>query len=145
MSTISDYHNPGFYNPEFGDFTKFYIIIAIITTIGTLLFLLNIAVGCCSHHSQYWGDRHTGMLNMIYNFFLNILTEKCFDLLFNCNATKNKSYVYYNFSFVSCGKCLHPIILFSKAILFVWFQFFCHLMMKSIFVINNYKYPHILI
>ncbi|KRT83484.1 hypothetical protein AMK59_3891 [Oryctes borbonicus] len=60
MSSIPDYHTPSFYNPEFGDFSRFYIIIAVITTIGTLLFLLNVMLGCCSQHTRYWGDRHTG-------------------------------------------------------------------------------------
>ncbi|KAI4470008.1 deadenylation complex subunit pan3 [Holotrichia oblita] len=64
MSSISDYHNPSFYNPEFGDFSRFYIVIAVITTIGTLLFLLNLVLGCCSQHTYYWGDRHTGMKNL---------------------------------------------------------------------------------
>ncbi|KAK9701254.1 hypothetical protein QE152_g30744 [Popillia japonica] len=60
MSSLSDYHNPSFYNPEFGDFSRFYIVIAVITTIATLLFLLNLVLGCCSQHTYYWGDRHTG-------------------------------------------------------------------------------------
>lgn len=42
------------------DFTPFYITIAICTVLGFFLFALNIALGCCSKHRQYWQDRHTG-------------------------------------------------------------------------------------
>ncbi|XP_026326283.1 uncharacterized protein LOC113234982 [Hyposmocoma kahamanoa] len=42
-----------------GDFTPFYIAIAICTVILGLILILNI-VCCCSRYSDYWLDRHTG-------------------------------------------------------------------------------------
>lgn len=42
-----------------GDFTPFYIVIAISSVILGLIFILNI-VCCCSRYSDYWLDRHTG-------------------------------------------------------------------------------------
>lgn len=44
-----------------GNFTPFYIAITICTIIGFALFVINIALGCCSSYSEYWNDRHTGM------------------------------------------------------------------------------------
>lgn len=49
-----------------GNFTPFYIAITICTIIGFALFVINIALGCCSNYSEYWKDRHTGM----FYFFL---------------------------------------------------------------------------
>ncbi|XP_039763879.1 uncharacterized protein LOC120636462 [Pararge aegeria] len=42
-----------------GDFSPFYIAIAICSVIFGFLLILNI-VCCCSRHSVYWLDRHTG-------------------------------------------------------------------------------------
>ncbi|XP_004929801.1 uncharacterized protein LOC114250024 [Bombyx mandarina] len=42
-----------------GDFTPFYIAIAISSVILGFLLILNI-VCCCSRYSDYWLDRHTG-------------------------------------------------------------------------------------
>ena len=54
-----------------GDFTPFYIVIAICSIIGFSLFILNIALGCCSKYSEYWQDRHTG--KYINNILLSLL------------------------------------------------------------------------
>lgn len=43
-----------------GDFSPFYIAITLCTIIGFTLFILNIALGCCSKYRGYWNDRHTG-------------------------------------------------------------------------------------
>ncbi|XP_014366355.2 uncharacterized protein LOC106717144 isoform X1 [Papilio machaon] len=42
-----------------GDFTPFYITIAICTILLTFMIILNI-ICCCSKYSDYWLDRHTG-------------------------------------------------------------------------------------
>ncbi|KAJ8737948.1 hypothetical protein PYW08_000543 [Mythimna loreyi] len=42
-----------------GNFTPFYIAIAICSVIFGFLLILNI-VCCCSRYSDYWLDRHTG-------------------------------------------------------------------------------------
>ncbi|XP_026500471.1 uncharacterized protein Wrm1 [Vanessa tameamea] len=42
-----------------GDFTPFYIAIAICSIIFGALLILNV-VCCCSRYSDYWLDRHTG-------------------------------------------------------------------------------------
>ncbi|XP_052746504.1 uncharacterized protein LOC128199706 [Bicyclus anynana] len=42
-----------------GDFTPFYIAIAICSVILGLLIILNV-VCCCSRYADYWLDRHTG-------------------------------------------------------------------------------------
>ncbi|CAK1588514.1 unnamed protein product [Parnassius mnemosyne] len=42
-----------------GDFTPFYITIAICSVVLGFLLILNI-VCCCSRYSDYWLDRHTG-------------------------------------------------------------------------------------
>ncbi|CAB3248477.1 unnamed protein product [Arctia plantaginis] len=42
-----------------GDFTPFYIAIAICTVILGSIILLNV-ICCCSRYSDYWLDRHTG-------------------------------------------------------------------------------------
>ncbi|RVE47854.1 hypothetical protein evm_007485 [Chilo suppressalis] len=50
------------FNPlvsHIGDFSPFYIAIAICTVILGLLLILNV-VCCCSKYSDYWLDRHTG-------------------------------------------------------------------------------------
>ncbi|KAL0851703.1 hypothetical protein ABMA28_000029 [Loxostege sticticalis] len=42
-----------------GDFTPFYIAIAICSVILGLIIILNV-ICCCSRYSDYWLDRHTG-------------------------------------------------------------------------------------
>lgn len=42
-----------------GDFTPFYIVIAISAVVLGALIILNV-VCCCSRYSDYWLDRHTG-------------------------------------------------------------------------------------
>lgn len=42
-----------------GDFTPFYIVIAICSIILGCMIILNV-VFCCSRYSDYWLDRHTG-------------------------------------------------------------------------------------
>lgn len=44
---------------KLGDFTPFYIAIAICTVILGCIIILNV-VCCCSRYSDYWLDRHTG-------------------------------------------------------------------------------------
>ncbi|GLV34007.1 virilizer [Carabus blaptoides fortunei] len=64
MSTIDereDYlKNPFFKKHEYGDFTPFYITITICTVFAAIIFIANIILGCCSRHSHYWNDQHTG-------------------------------------------------------------------------------------
>lgn len=59
--------SPYFEKHEYGDFTPFYVTVTILTIIGVALFVLNIALGCCSRYSGYWNDRHTGKVTL-YNF-----------------------------------------------------------------------------
>lgn len=54
-----------FENPEY-NFEKFHIVIAICTVIGAILFILNIALGCCSRYSEYWNDAHTGKTYFVF-------------------------------------------------------------------------------
>lgn len=64
MTTIEErtafLENPFFTKPLYGNFSPFYVTIAICTVIGVFLFVLNVVIGCCSRHSEYWQDRHTG-------------------------------------------------------------------------------------
>ncbi len=64
MSTIeerSEYlNNPFFKKHIYGDFTSFYITIAVCTVFGAFLFALNLICGCCSKHKGYWNDRFSG-------------------------------------------------------------------------------------
>jgi len=66
MSTVeerSEYLQNPFWDPDkkiYGDFTAFYITIAICTVLGVFLFALNLICGCCSKHKGYWNDRWTG-------------------------------------------------------------------------------------
>lgn len=59
MSSAEQHPYFTFENPEY-NFEKFHIVIAICTVIGAILFILNIALGCCSRYSEYWNDIHTG-------------------------------------------------------------------------------------
>ncbi|KAM0725398.1 hypothetical protein ACS0PU_008884 [Formica fusca] len=52
--------NPYFKGHEYGDFTPFYITIAVCATFGGALFILNIVFCWCSRHREYWQNRHTG-------------------------------------------------------------------------------------
>jgi hypothetical protein len=52
--------NPFYVKQTFGDFSTFYITIAVCTVLALFLFVLNIVFGCCSKHREYWQDRHTG-------------------------------------------------------------------------------------
>lgn len=52
--------NPTVGEPEYGDFTPFYVTVTVCTILGVFLFILNIAFGCCSRYSEYWNERHTG-------------------------------------------------------------------------------------
>ena len=45
---------------EFGDYTSFYITVTVCALLFTFLIAINIVLGCCSRHSTYWADRHTG-------------------------------------------------------------------------------------
>ncbi|CAH1179338.1 unnamed protein product [Phaedon cochleariae] len=65
MSSVLDereayLNSPYFKKHEYGDFTPFYIAVTICTILGVFIFLINIVLGCCSTHSRYWNDRHTG-------------------------------------------------------------------------------------
>lgn len=50
--------NP-FLKREYGDFTTFYVIIAICTIFGFFLLVLNVSL-CCSKYKNYWCDSNTG-------------------------------------------------------------------------------------
>lgn len=60
--------NPYFQKREYGDFTPFYITITICTILAAVLFIINIVLGCCSRHSEYWNERHTGRFIKEFNF-----------------------------------------------------------------------------
>ncbi|XP_037940281.1 uncharacterized protein LOC119673119 [Teleopsis dalmanni] len=65
MSTIDDERNAYKNNPYFtghiyGNFSPFYVTIAVCTVILGSIIILNIILGCCSKHRKYWQDRHTG-------------------------------------------------------------------------------------
>ncbi|XP_061717522.1 uncharacterized protein LOC133525216 [Cydia pomonella] len=47
-----------------GDFTPFYIAIAISSVILGLIIILNVGC-CCSRYSDYWLDRHTGNRSIV--------------------------------------------------------------------------------
>lgn len=50
--------NP-FLKREYGDFTSFYVTVAICTIFGVFLLVLNITL-CCSRYKDYWCDSNTG-------------------------------------------------------------------------------------
>lgn len=65
MSTIQDQRNEYENNPYFtghiyGDFSPFYVTIAVCTILFISIVLLNVVLGCCSRHRKYWQDKHTG-------------------------------------------------------------------------------------
>lgn len=73
MTTLEDrrayLNNPFFTKPVFGDYTAFYVTIAICTVLCVFLFALNIIIGCCTKYKYYWQDRHTGKYLLIYNTY----------------------------------------------------------------------------
>jgi len=65
MSTIEEErkayeNNPYFTGHIYGNFSPFYVTIAICTVVLGTIIILNIILGCCSKHRKYWQDRHTG-------------------------------------------------------------------------------------
>ncbi|XP_022906867.1 uncharacterized protein [Onthophagus taurus] len=61
MEDLYSYYNQKFRDKgQFGDFSTFYIVIAVVTIIAAIIFIINIVLGCCSEYSEYWNDRHTG-------------------------------------------------------------------------------------
>ncbi|KAI8041589.1 hypothetical protein M5D96_005854, partial [Drosophila gunungcola] len=52
--------NPYFTGHIYGNFSPFYVTIAICTVVLGTIIILNIILGCCSKHRKYWQDRHTG-------------------------------------------------------------------------------------
>lgn len=64
MTTIeerSEYlNNPFFTKHLYGDWSPFYRTIAVCSIFCAVIFILNLVLGCCSKHRQYWQDRHTG-------------------------------------------------------------------------------------
>lgn len=66
MSTVEErtayLDNPFFEKHVYGDFTSFYITIAVCTVFGIFLFAVNLICGCCSRHRGYWNDRFTGLM-----------------------------------------------------------------------------------
>lgn len=64
MTTVDErleyLNNPIKVPPLIGDYTPFYVTIAIFTIFGTFLILLNAICMCCSRNKEYWIDKHTG-------------------------------------------------------------------------------------
>ncbi|XP_036338336.1 uncharacterized protein LOC118748126 [Rhagoletis pomonella] len=64
MSTIEERtayeKNPYFTGHIYGNFSPFYVTIAICTVVVGSIIFVNIIFGCCSKHRKYWKDRHTG-------------------------------------------------------------------------------------
>ncbi|KAI8120863.1 hypothetical protein FF38_05430 [Lucilia cuprina] len=64
MSTLEERtaykDNPFFTGHIYGNFSPFYVTIAVCTVVLGSIIILNIIFGCCSKHRQYWQDRHTG-------------------------------------------------------------------------------------
>jgi hypothetical protein len=64
MTTIEErteyLNNPFFTKHIYGDYTPFYVTIAVCTVVITFLFVLNLICGCCSQYKYYWQDKHTG-------------------------------------------------------------------------------------
>lgn len=85
MTTIeerSEYlNNPYYDKPLKGDFSPFYVTIALVSVFCAIIFILNIILGCCSKHRAYWQDRHTGDEENIYftifekNFFSTFMNK----------------------------------------------------------------------
>ncbi|XP_025832534.1 uncharacterized protein LOC108744286 [Agrilus planipennis] len=45
---------------EYGNFSPFYITVAICSVVLAIIFVINIVLGCCTRYSEYWNDRFTG-------------------------------------------------------------------------------------
>lgn len=64
MTTIEErsayLNNPFLTQPIYGNYSPFYVTIGVCATILAVIFVLNIVLGCCSRHKDYWQDRHTG-------------------------------------------------------------------------------------
>uniref|UniRef100_A0A1A9V479 Uncharacterized protein n=3 Tax=Glossina TaxID=44049 RepID=A0A1A9V479_GLOAU len=64
MSTLEERtayeKNPYFTGHIYGNFSPFYVTIAICTIVLGSIIILNIVLGCCSKYRKYWQDRHTG-------------------------------------------------------------------------------------
>lgn len=64
MSTVEErlayLNNPIKTPPLIGDYTPFYVTIAICTVFGAFLIAINVICACCSKNKEYWKDRHTG-------------------------------------------------------------------------------------
>jgi len=58
--------DPKLHEKIFGDFTAFYVTITICTVLGAFLFVLNIALCCCSRYKKYWQDSNTGKYSVAY-------------------------------------------------------------------------------
>ena len=58
--------DPKLHEKIFGDFTAFYVTVTICTVLGAFLFLLNIALCCCSRYKKYWQDSNTGKYSVAY-------------------------------------------------------------------------------
>jgi len=59
--------NPYFKEHEYGDYTPFYVAVALCSVLGGFLFILNIAFCWCSRHREYWQNRHTGETADLYS------------------------------------------------------------------------------
>lgn len=68
-------HDPRLREKIFGDFTAFYVTITICTILGAFLFLLNIALCCCSRYKKYWQDSNTGKYSIAYIQFYDKRTK----------------------------------------------------------------------
>lgn len=68
-------HDPRLREKIFGDFTAFYVTITICTILGAFLFLLNIALCCCSRYKKYWQDSNTGKYSIAYIRFYDKRTK----------------------------------------------------------------------
>lgn len=64
MSTVEErlayLNNPIKTPPLIGDYTPFYVTIAICTIFGAFLIAINVICACCSKNKEYWKERHTG-------------------------------------------------------------------------------------
>jgi hypothetical protein len=69
-STTTTTDNPRLHEKIYGDFTAFYVTVSICTVLGAFLFLVNIALCCCSRYKNYWQDSNTGEYgNITYVLF----------------------------------------------------------------------------
>lgn len=64
MSTLDEReaykNNPYFTGHIYGNFSPFYVTIAVCAVVLGSIIILNIILGCCSKYREYWQDRHTG-------------------------------------------------------------------------------------